>query len=400
MSLEQIKRLSEERANIGKELEELVVRQHTEKRELTAEENEKFGRLNDALDTRMEQIDALTKNAMADLKAAEREERFRAMVRDDAATTDSPAEDVRSIFTKIANGDLKGYTFGREQRATLTGSNVPVPTSFYDRVFELGKAQTPMFTASTLIETAGGENITVPTLTAYSTPGITAAGSAISESAPTFSSVTLGAWREAVIVKVANDLLKDEGFDVAAWVERQAAEAINYAMGALLTTGTGTTQPTGIVSAASSAVTGGTGVSGAFTFANLVDLYYGVDDAVIGRGNLSFMGNKTAHATARKLVDTTGQPVLAINPQAGQPDTIFGAPFLYNPAMANVGTGAKSLVFGDMKSYLTRIAGGIEVTRDASIGFGSDETWFRVQLRADGNLAHASHVAYFKGGAS
>lgn len=399
MSLEQIKRLSEERANIGKELEELVVRQHTEKRELNAEENEKFARLNEALDVRMEQIDALTKNAMADLKAAEREERFRAMVRDDAASVEAPAEDIRSIFTKIANGDLKGYTFGREQRG-LTGANVPVPTSFYDRVFELGKAQTPMFTASTLIETASGENITVPTMTGYSTPGITAAGSAITVSDPTFSSLTLGAWREAVIVKVANDLLKDEGFDVAAWVERQASEAINYAMGALLTTGTGTTQPTGVVTAASSAVTGGTGVSGAFTFANLVDLYYGVDDAVIGRGNLSFMGNKTAHATARKLVDTTGQPVLAINPQAGQPDTIFGAPFLYNPAMANVGTGAKSLLFGDFKSYLTRVAGGIEVTRDASIGFGTDETWFRVQLRADGNLAHASHVAYFKGGAS
>lgn len=400
MSYEQIKKLSEERANIGKELEELVVRQHTEKRELTAEENEKFDRLNVALDTRMEQIDALTKNAMADLQAAEREERFRALAKDEVATSIQQAEDVRSIFAQIASGDIKSHTFGRENRATLTPSTVPVPTSFYDRVFELGKAQTPMFTASTLIETASGENITIPTLTAYSTPAITAAGSAISESAPTFSSVTLGAWRESVIVKVANDLLKDEGFDVAAWVERQAAEAINYQMGALLTTGTGTVQPTGVVTAASSAVTGGTGVSGAFTYANIVDLYYGVDDAVIGRGNLAFMGNKTAHSTARKLVDTTGQPVLAINPQAGQPDTIFGSPFLYNPAMANVGTGAKSLVFGDFKSYVVRVAGGLEVTRDASIGFGNDETWFRIQLRADGNLTHASHVAYFKGAAS
>lgn len=400
MSYEQIKRLSEERANIGKELEELVVRQHTEKRELTAEENEKFARLNSALDTRMEQIDALTKNSMAELQSAEREERFRAMAKDDVATTAAPAEDVRSIFEQIASGDLKGFTFGREKRATLTPSTVPVPTSFYDRVFELGKAQTPMFTASTLIETASGENITIPTLTGYSTAAITAAGSAISESAPTFSSVTLGAWRESVIVKVANDLLKDEGFDVAAWVERQASEAINAQMGALLTTGTGTVQPTGVVTAASSAVTGGTGVSGAFTYANLVDLFYGVDDAVIGRAGLAFMGNKTAHSAARKLVDTTGQPVLAINPQAGQPDTIFGAPFLYNPAMANVGTGAKSLVYGDFKSYVVRLAGGLEVTRDASIGFGNDETWFRIQLRADGNLTHSSHVAYFKGGAS
>lgn len=400
MSYEQIKRLSEERANIGKELEELVVRQHTEKRELTAEENEKFARLNSALDTRMEQIDALTKNSMAELQSAEREERFRAMAKDDVATDAAPAEDLRSIFAQIASGDIKGFTFGREKRATLTPSTVPVPQSFYDRVFELGKAQTPMFTASTLIETAAGENITVPTLTGYSTAAITAAGSAISESAPTFSSITLGAWRDSVIVKVANDLLKDEGFDVAAWVERQASEAINAQMGALLTTGTGTVQPTGVVTAASSAVTGGTGVAGAFTYANLVDLYYGVDDAVIGRGNLSFMGNKTAHAAARKLVDTTGQPVLAINPQAGQPDTIFGSPFLLNPAMANVATGAKSLVFGDLKSYLVRVAGGLEVTRDSSIGFGYDETWFRIQLRADGNLTHSTHVAYYKGGAS
>lgn len=399
MSYEQIKRLSEERANIGKELEELVVRQHAEKRELTAEENEKFARLNSALDTRMEQIDALTKNTMAELQTADREERFRAMAKDDVATTAAPSEDVRSIFAQIASGDIKSHKFTRENRG-LTPSNVPVPTSFYDRVFDLGRAQTPMFTASTLIETAGGENITIPTLTAYSTAAITAAGSAISVSDPTFSSVTLGAFRDAVIVKVANDLLKDEGFDVAAWVERQASEAINLQVGGFLTVGTGTTQPTGVVTAASSAVTGGTGVAGAFTYANLVDLYYGVDDAVIGRGNLAFMGNKTAHAAARKLVDTTGQPVLAINPQAGQPDTIFGSPFLYNPSMANVATGARSLLFGDFKSYVVRVAGGLEVTRDSSIGFGTDETWFRIQLRADGNLTQSTHVAYFKGGAS
>lgn len=398
-NLDQIKRLSEERANIGEELKELVVRQHTEKRELTAEENEKFARLNDALDVRMGQIDALYKLADAELRAAEREERFAQAAKSDLTNEGKPAEDIRSIFAQIAAGDLRSHTFGRENR-TLTPSGVPVPTSFYDRVFELGKAQTPMFTASTLIETASGENITVPTLTAYSTAAITAAGSAITNSEPTFSSVTLGAWRDAVIVRVANDLLKDEGFDVAAWVERQASEAINAQVGALLTTGTGTVQPTGVVTAASSAVTGGTGVGGAFTYANVVDLFYGVDDSVIGKAGLSFMGNKTAHATARKLVDTTGQPILAINPQAGQPDTIFGAPFLYNPAMANVGTGAKSLLFGDFKSYLVRLAGGLEVTRDSSVYFASDETAFRIQLRADGNLTHASHIAYFKGGAS
>lgn len=398
-NLDQIKRLSEERANIGEELKELVVRQYAEKRELTAEENEKFARLNDALDVRMGQIDALYKLADAELRSAEREERFAQAAKSDLANEGKPAEDIRSIFAQIASGDLRSHTFGRENR-TLTPGNVPVPTSFYDRVFELGKAQTPMFTASTLIETAGGENITVPTLTAYSTGAITAAGSAITNSEPTFSSVTLGAFRDAVIVRVANDLLKDEGFDVAAWVERQASEAINAQVGAFLTTGTGTTQPTGVVTAASSAVTGGTGVGGAFTYANVVDLFYGVDDAVIGKAGLSFMGNKTAHATARKLVDTTGQPILAINPQAGQPDTIFGAPFLYNPAMANVGTGARSLLFGDFKSYLVRVAGGLEVTRDSSVYFASDETAFRIQLRADGNLSHASHIAYFKGGAS
>lgn len=399
-NLDQIKRLGEERANIGSELSELVSRQATEKRELTAEENEKFARLNAALDTRSEQIDALYKSAEFELRQAEREERFRAIVGGDVKTDDKPVEDIRSIFAKIASGESQGYTFGREQRATLTPSTVPTPASFYDRVFALGKAATPMFDASTLIETAGGNQITVPTLTGYSTPAITAAGSAISESAPTFGSVTLSAYRESVIVKVANDLLKDEGFDVAAWVEQQAADAINYAAGALLTTGTGTVQPNGVITSASTAVTGGTGVAGAFTYANIVDLYYGVDDAVIGRADLSFMGNKTAHANARKLVDTTGQPILAINPQAGQPDTIFGAPFLYNAAMANVGTGAKSLAYGSFKSYLTRLAGGLEVTRDASVGFGSDETWFRVQLRLDGGLAHSTHVAAFKGGAS
>jgi len=71
-----------------------------------------------------------------------------------------------------------------------------------------------------------------------------------------------------------------------------------------------------------------------------------------------------------------------------------------NPAVAATGIGAKSVLFGHLPSFKVRIAGGIQVATSADYAFNSDTTTFRGTMRLDGGLTHATHIGYFKGGAS
>jgi len=68
--------------------------------------------------------------------------------------------------------------------------------------------------------------------------------------------------------------------------------------------------------------------------------------------------------------------------------------------MAAIGTGNKSVLFGHMPSYLVRTVGGIQVATSTDYAFNQDVTTFRVMMRVDGDLTHASHIKYFAGAGS
>jgi HK97 family phage major capsid protein len=51
-----------------------------------------------------------------------------------------------------------------------------------------------------------------------------------------------------------------------------------------------------------------------------------------------------------------------------------------------------------MPSYKVRTAGGIQIAQSGDFAFDKDVTTFRVTMRVDGNLTHASHVVKYKGG--
>jgi HK97 family phage major capsid protein len=248
------------------------------------------------------------------------------------------------------------------------------------------------------INTASGEDITIPTLTAYSTATLTAAAGTVADSEPTYSSITLGAYKYGLMIPVANELIADAGFDISAHLAEQAGNGLGYAINAALTTGTGSSQPNGVVTAAGSGVTGGTGVSGAFTADNLIDLQYTLDGAARRLPGVAYMANTAALGTMRKLKDDNGAYLYTVG--VGTPDSFAGYNVIENPAMASTGTAAKSVLFGHMPSYKVRVAGGIQVATSTDYAFNTDSTVFRVLMRVDGDLTHASHIKYFKGGAS
>jgi HK97 family phage major capsid protein len=381
----------EARNNLIAQAREVIESAEAEKRGLTAEDQQKIERI----ESEISQRDAAIETAQ---KLADREERAVAAGRESAVPTSEVRGDA-DILRAIANGEVRSHTFGAEKR-TLVPSDNTVPKSFYDEVFSVARLAGPMLQVAQVINTASGESLTIPTLTAYSTATIKAAGSAIAESDPTFSSITLGAYKYSFLVPVANELLTDAGFDLSALIAEQAGNAIGFGINTGLTVGTGTVEPTGIFTAGASAVTGGTAVGGAPTYENLVDLVYALDGQARILPGVGFLMSKSGLAAVRKIKDGAGNYIWSGNAVAGQPDTILGYPVFENPASPAVAVNAFSIGFGHLPSYKARLAGGIQVAQSGDYAFDKDVTTFRVTARVDGNLTHSAHFVKFKGGAS
>jgi HK97 family phage major capsid protein len=380
-----IKTQQELRANLVRQIQD------------TIESAEERGGLDAEATEKIDRIEADIRKADEAISVAERNEQRMAEA-NLAARGFVPAAEVRGddeILRQIASGEVRSHNF---EKRTLVSSNDTVPQSFYDEVFAVARLSGPMLDVSQVINTSTGENLTLPTLTGYSTATIKAQGSAIAESEPTFSSITLGAFKYSFLVPISNELLNDAGFNISATIAEQAGNAIGFGVNTGLTTGTGTVEPTGVVTASGSGVTGGTGVSGAFTADNLIDLQYSLDGAARRLPGVAYMAAGTTIGAMRKLKDDAGNYLYTVN--VGAPDNFAGYSVVENPAMAAVATGAKSVVFGHLPSYKARVAGGIQIAQSSDYAFNTDSTVFRVTMRVDGNLTHAGHIKYFKGAAS
>ena len=401
MSDELIERLTEQRARAWEQAKGLLDAAAAENRDLTGEEAEQFDRINtdiDAMDHRRKSI--------LDAEARERaidESRAALGVPADFTTRTAPVSEKSDsdIIREIAMGERRSFSF--EQRDVTKGSTgAPVPTSFYDRLVEHLVVQGPMLDGNvvTMLTTNSGESLQIPRTSTYTSPAIEAEAAPIDESDPTFQAfVTLGAFKYAATFQLSREVVEDSGINLLDFVARQAAVGMGTAVNAGLTVGTGTVQPTGIVTAASSAVTGGTGVAGVPTGDNLIDLVYSVASPYRRRG-ASFQMRASTLASVRKLKDTDGQYLWAPGLQPGEPDRLLGYPVLENPDVAAAATGAISVIFGDMSAYYVRQVRGIDFARDDSVGFVNDLITFRVTWRGDGNLPDTGAVKYFKGGAS
>ena len=378
-----IKGQAEVRNNLIAQMREVL--DDAEKRGgLTAEDSQKIDRIEADIAQRDAAIATAQKVAQRSAEAAEAAGSFAPEI----ASVNTDADILRSI----ARGEIRSHEFAREARAALTPSSNTVGQSFYDQVFQIATLVGPMLQTSEVFNTASGEALVLPTVTAISSSGSVAAGGTVAESNPTFSSITLNAYKYGAICNIANELVSDAGFNLTGYIAQQLGTSLGVQTNTVLTNT--------LVGAAGSVVTGGTGVSGAATYENLIDLVYGIEAGARVLNGLGFMMAKSGIAAARKLKDGAGNYIWLDNAVNGQPAQLLGYPVYENPAIPAVGTAAKSVLFGHLPSFKARIAGGVAIAQSADFAFNTDVTAYRGLIRVDGGLTHATHIGYFKGGAS
>lgn len=367
-----------------------------EKRDLTAEEEQSYARMMADIDERGQKI--------KDLQAAE----ARALEIESAVAAAPEVRAVREVrpekaaadLRALLNGDVRSLTFERRDLNTSDDSAV-VPQDFLGEIQRIMTTVGPMTDPSVVrvINTAGGNDMKVPVQATRPEATAIPEGTSITALDPTFSSITMKAQKVAVLTKVSRELLTDEGVNIEQFLAEDLGIALGVKVNNLLTLGTGTVVPNGIVTAAGSGITGGTALSGGFTGDNLIDLAHSVDGAYV-RNGAGWMMRRSTIGAVRKLKDNSGRYLYEPAATVGAPDILLGAPIYENPDVAAVATSAKSVLFGGLRHYLVRIVGGLEIARSEDAYFAEDEIGIRATIRVWGDIGQSAAVKTFQGNAA
>lgn len=291
----------------------------------------------------------------------------------------------------INTRDLSKLTAG-------AGANT-VPTSFESQLQQhLVASSAIRQTNVTVFRTDSGEAMQVPRTTSHSTALLTAEAAAIAESDPVFAQATMQAYKYAVLLRVTNELIADSGVDLEGYLAQQAGEALGNASGAHFVTGDNSSKPQGVIPGATVGVTGGTGVAGAFTADNLIDLMFSVLPQHRAKGY--WLMSDTALAAARKLKDLDNNYLFVPN-NSGGPDLLLGHPVVTDPNVAAPGLSSRSVAFGNFEAYAIRDVRGVRFEASPDYAFNQDITTYRAVLRTDGRwIGDASAIKVFVGGAT
>ena len=385
---EYINRQVESRARAWGEAKALLDHAASEGRDLSATEQEQYDRINADLDERTAVIERLQKDMEREVRASE--------IRvPEVAAPSTDEETLRSLI----RGEVRTATFERRQMTTANNGGV-VPQGFYDVLQEQLRYTGPFGNEEvgyTILNTASGEDIKVPTQTSFSTGSATAEAAIFVASNPGTSSLTLRAHKFGTLLTVSRELLEDAGIDIVGFLGRQAGNAIGNIVNEKLAIGTGTVEPNGIVTASAEGVVGGTALGGAFTADNLISLVHSVDSQYASN-RAGFQMRRSTLSALRSLKDGEGRFIY--DPTQGAQALVLGYPVFENPHVQAIGLGNKSVVFGSMPYYHVRQVGGVEIARSDDAFFTTDLVAFRVAIRLDGNLSQADSVKHFVGNAA
>lgn len=393
------KQMREKRAALNEQLKGMVAAAKAEARELTKEETVQFDAIYAEQEElrenvkRVENLENLTKELAS--KAEE--------VRESAA----PAKvEVRDAFNAYLRKGVSGLTAeearslnelrGTDTQVTTTDSlgGFLVPENWSDFVSATELFKSNIEEVATVLRTANGQPFNLPANDDTSVvAAILGEGTAESVSDMTFSNVKFEPHTySSKVVKVSNQLIMDNTFDLAGFVGGQLANRLKRGINAHLTTGDGSSKPQGIVEGATVGKTAASAT--AVTVSEVMDLFYSVDVSYRNAPGAGFMMNSSTAKAIRVLGFGSSNDFPAYIPsmEAGAPDMLFGKPVYINEDMESIAGNKKTIIFGDLKQYYVHEAGGVQLLRLNERFADALSTGFIAYRRVDGNVLQSSAI--------
>jgi HK97 family phage major capsid protein len=376
-----VTRLLERRANLVNQMREVAERAVDENRNMSAEEDRQFTEMNAEVDALQKRADAMLEGEKRaqDLEASFANLSGKPQVRKD----EQPKDEVRAFMQgKTSSRELWIPPKSVEQRDLSTSSSGVIDTGFRAQLWEYMIETSGVLNAGVdLLETSSGETIKLPRVTAHSSTSAVTEGSAITESDPTLSSVNSTVTKEGFVTQLSRELIDDSGVDLTGYLARNAGRQLGNAVGAAAVTAALAAASAGATTAAGTA--GGLGAQSTADrgFDYLITLFHSVLAPYRNSSSCSWVMADPTAAMVRKVKSADG--VYAWQPSviAGQPDTILSKPVYIDTNVPDAAISVESILFGDWRSLVVRIAGGFRFERSDDFAFNTDQVTFRALVR-------------------
>lgn len=401
MSLQKIKALREERFKLVMDAQ-AILKQET----MTPADEQKFDALMLEADKKKAEIDRHERALGAEQELASRVEQRAGREGISLAAARETDEREVTVFNQWLRGGME--MLSAEERTimmrrqntdpgiraaqsvgTTTAGGFLVPQSFSDRLEIALKFFGGMLNEAEVLETGSGADMPWPTVNDTTQTGaILAENATIPGQDITFNSVTLKSYMyTSKLIAVSLQLMQDSFVSVDNVVADLAGQRLGRILNAHFTVGTGTAQPNGVVTAATSGKVGIVGQTVSVIYDDLVDLIYSVDRAY--RAGSKFMASDSSIKVVMKLKDSQNRPLWQPSVQARQPDFLMGYPVVVNNDIAVMAANAKSILFGDFTKYKIRRVQGVTLLRLNERYADNLQVGFFAFTRADGNLIDA-----------
>lgn len=451
MSLERAQQLNEERLQLVAQAKAIIDKAEAEKRDLTQEESADFDRIHAEADKKKEEADQLVAEHQANQERRERQQRAEEELR--AARDPHGLNARGSAVGDLDGGDTANEGPTRQQHAlAIQGwfrANADMPLELTDEHREACQAvginpnarqlaldmsldyqevraasqrrhaayaqqsavtgpdggyitgdgsfvrgvEVAMLHFDTISEVAevivteSGNELPWPTVNDTSNEGRQIGESQpVTEKKLAFGKRVWSAFKfTSDEILVPSELYEDSPMNLMSIIQRMLGERLGRIRNRKFTLGDGDATPHGIVPSSVLGVTAAG--ANALTLDEMLDLEESVDESYLA--DASYMVHRSTKNTLRKQKSTDGFYLWQPSLQAGSPDTFNNYPIRTNTFFPQIGTGNRSVTFGDHSYYKIRLVRQIRIYRLTERHRENDQDAYLAFIRADGGLLDA-----------
>ncbi|MGX7145082.1 phage major capsid protein [Facklamia languida] len=269
-----------------------------------------------------------------------------------------------------------------------------VPEEYDERLIQGLEEENILRQLGTTIQTSGEHKINI----ASSKPAAAwiEEGGALTFGDATFDQVVLDAHKLHVAVKVTEELLYDNAFNLENHLISQFSKALANAEEESFLNGDGVNKPLGIFAAKGGGEISVTTTSDKISSDDILSLVYALKRPY--RKNAAFILNDGTLAMLRKLKDSNGAYIWQPSYQQGEPDRLLGYPVYTSAFAPEVAKGQPAIAFGDFSYYNIGDRGIRSFQELKELFAGNGMVGFVAKERVDGKLVLPEAVQILKVG--
>ena len=295
----------------------------------------------------------------------------------------------KSVTDKRAQGVMPG-----------TSGGFTVPVTLANRIVDVMKAYGGIRRYATVMNTTAGEVINFPTNDDTGNTGeLVAEHAQVTEADFTFGQKPLGAYKySSKVVRVSIELLQDSAFALDSFITLKFGQRLGRITAQHYATGTGTEQPTGLISASKVGYTAGSPT--VITYSDLLNLKHSVDPAYRQMGNCRWVFNDKTLLMLKEMLDANGRPLWKPSLSDSSPAFVDGDPYVIDQGVSVAKAGTVAAAYGDLSEFVIRDVMGFTMHRliEKYIDYG--QIGFLAFMRSDSNLMDSEAVKTMKMGAA